>query len=105
MIARIWHGWASRRNADAYEAFLRSSFLPAIDRIAGFKGAQVFRRDHGDDEVEFVVTTCFESIDAIRAFAGEDYEMANVAPEARRLLSRFDRRCRHYLVVVGPGGE
>ena len=105
MIARIWHGWALRGNADAYEDFLRSSFLPAIGRIAGFKGAQVFRRDHGDEEVEFVTTIYFDSIDAIRVFAGDDYEAARVAPEARRLLSRFDRKCRHYSVVVGPGGE
>jgi heme-degrading monooxygenase HmoA len=105
MIARIWHGWAHRENAGAYEEFLRSSFLPAIGRIAGFRGAQVFRRDDGDDEVEFVTTTYFDSIDAIRVFAGDDYEVARVAPEARRLLSRFDQRCRHYVVAIGPGGE
>lgn len=105
MIARIWHGWTPRENAGAYEEFLLSSFLPALDRIAGFKGAQVFRRDDGGDEIEFVTTIHFDSIDAIRAFAGDDYEAARVAPEARRLLSRFDRRCRHYEVVVGPGGE
>lgn len=105
MIARLWHGWAPRDSADAYEEFLRTKFLPTIDRIAGYKGAQVFRRDDEGVEVEFVTTTYFDSIGAIRAFAGNDYEVANVAPEARRLLTRFDQRCRHYTVVAGPGGE
>jgi len=105
MIARLWHGWAPRESADAYEEFLRTNFLPAIDRIASYRGAQVFRRDGDGNEVEFVTTTYFDSIDAIRAFAGDDYEVANVAPEARRLLSRFDQRCQHYALVLGPGRE
>jgi hypothetical protein len=54
-------------------------------------------------DIEFVTVTFFESIDAVRAFAGDDYEVANVAPKARQLLSRFDTRCVHYQVVIGEG--
>jgi heme-degrading monooxygenase HmoA len=99
MIARIWHGWAAPAHADAYQAFLRTSFLPAAHDIAGYRGAHVFRRQTGGD-IEFMTVTFFESVDAIRAFAGDDYEAANVAPMARRLLSRFETRCEHYEVVI-----
>jgi heme-degrading monooxygenase HmoA len=100
MIDRVWHGWAPRQNADAYEDFLRMTFLPAIHRIPGYRGARVLRRDQGE-EVEFVTVTSFDSIEAIRAFAGEDWEAAHVAPTARKLLSRFDTRCDHYRVAIG----
>ena len=69
--------------------------LPSIDRVEGFRGAQLLRREAGD-EVEFVTLTIFDSMDAVREFAGEDYEVAVVPPEARRLLSRFDERSAHY---------
>ena len=101
MIGRIWHGWARPENADAYEELLRAHVLPGIHRIAGYRGATVLRRDE-DDEVEFVTLTLFESLESVRAFAGEDYEAAVVPPEARALLTRFDERSRHYEVVLGP---
>lgn len=97
MIGRIWHGWAAPENADAYEQLLRSQILPGIQRIPGYRGAQLLRRD-ADDEVEFVTLTLFDSFDAVRAFAGEDYEVAVVLPEAERLLTRFDARSTHYEV-------
>lgn len=96
MIARIWRGWvADAEAADAYTEFLTGTFLPAACRIPGCRGAQVLRRIVGD-EIEFMTILRFESIDAIKAFAGEDYEVANVAPRARELLSRFEPRCTHY---------
>ena len=100
MIARMWRGWAaSTANADLYEEFLRSNFLPAAYSIPGFKGAAVLRRPVGD-EVEFTTITRFESVEAIKKFAGEDYEAAHVAPRARELLSRFDARCVHSELVI-----
>ena len=100
MIARMWRGWAaSKANADLYEEFLRSSFLPAAYSIPGFKGAAVLRRVVGD-EVEFTTITRFESVEAIKQFAGEDYEAAHVAPRARELLARFDARCVHSELVI-----
>jgi heme-degrading monooxygenase HmoA len=101
MIGRLWHGWTSRENADAYEKLLRTKILPGIHRVSGYRGAYLLKRDVSDG-VEFVTLTFFESMDAVRAFAGEDYEVAVVSPEARQLLSRFDLRSRHYETVVTP---
>ena len=101
MISRLWHGWTKRENADAYEELLRSEVLPGIHRVKGFKGAHLLRRDVKDkDEVEFVTLTIFESIEAVKRFAGEDYEVAVILPEARKLLSRFDARSAHYETVL-----
>ena len=99
MISRIWHGWTSPGNADAYEALLKSEIFVGIrDRqIPGFRGIQLFRRDLGV-EVEFVTVMWFDSLDAVRAFAGEDFEVAVVPPKARALLARFDARSQHYEV-------
>ena len=99
MIARVWHGWTPPKNADAYEQFLRTKMFPSIHRVPGYLGADLLRREDGD-EVAFVTFTRFESLESVRAFAGEDYEQAVVEPEARALLSRFDERSEHYEVVV-----
>ena len=99
MISRIWHGWTIPENADAYEALLRADVLPGIHRIEGYRGAYLLRRD-GDDEVEFVTITLWNSLDAVRAFAGEPYETAVVPPEARKLLTHFDATSVHYETIV-----
>ena len=99
MIARLWHGWTTRERADEYEKLLRSRILPGIHRVRGYKGSYLLRKN-GDDEVEFVTLTFFESMDAVREFAGEDYRTAVVPPEARLLLSRFDATSEHYETVV-----
>ena len=101
MISRLWHGWTTRANADAYEQLLRGEVLPAIHRVKGFKGARLLRRDGKDkDEVEFVTLTLFDSLEAVKEFAGEDYEVAIVPPAARKLLARFDARSAHYATVL-----
>jgi len=99
MISRVWHGWTTPANADAYEAFLKSEIFTGIQdrQIAGYRGIHLFRRNLGD-EVEFVTIMWFDTIEAVRAFAGEDYEVAVVPPKARALLSRFDARSQHYEV-------
>ena len=101
MITRVWHGWTTTANADAYEALLRTKILPGIHRVAGYHGAYLLRRDVAD-EVEFVTLTMFHSMTAVRAFAGEQYDVAVVPPEARALLSRFDERSIHYETVIAP---
>ena len=101
MISRIWHGWTSKGNADSYEKLLTTKVLPGIHRVAGYKGAYLLRRETGS-ETEFVTITFFESLEAVRAFAGADYEIAVVLPEARALLARFDERSKHYETVQGP---
>jgi len=99
MIGRIWHGWTIPENADAYEALLKSEIFTGIQnrRIDGYRGIQLFRRELGH-ESEFVTIMWFDSLDAVRSFAGEDYEVAVVPPKARALLARFDPRSQHYEV-------
>jgi len=99
VIARLWHGWTAPENADAYEEFLRTKMFPSIHRVPGYLGADLLRRDDGQ-EIAFVTITRFESLESVRAFAGEDYEQAVVEPEARALLSRFDDRSEHYEIVI-----
>ena len=102
MIARMWHGWTLPNNADAYQQLLQTKILPGIHRVAGYKGAHLLRRAQ-QDSVEFVTITFFESLDAVRAFAGADYEVAVILPEAHKLLSRFDERSVHYEVADHSG--
>ncbi len=99
MIGRIWHGWTTPANADAYEALLKSEIFVGIGerKIPGYRGIQLFRRDVGA-EIEFVTIMLFDSLEAVRVFAGEDYEVAVVPPKARSLLNRFDARSQHYEV-------
>ena len=99
MIARLWHGWTTPQNADVYEALLRGEIFPGIlgRGIAGFQRIELLRRPAGE-EVEFVTVMWFDSLDAIRAFAGEDYATAVVPAAARAVLSRFDERSQHYEV-------
>lgn len=99
MISRIWHGWTTPANADAYERLLRAEVFTGIAArgIPGFRGIDLLRRPSGDS-VEFVTVMWFDSLEAVRAFAGPDYEVAVVPPEARALLQRFDQRSAHYEV-------
>jgi hypothetical protein len=99
MINRIWHGWATPANADKYEALLKAEIFVGIEskRIRSLKSIQLNRRTT-DDEVEFVTIMLFDSLAAVREFAGEDYEAAVVPGKARALLSRFDERSQHYEV-------
>ena len=98
-IGRVWHGWTTPAGAPTYEAFLRAEMLPGIHRIDGYKGAFLLSRAAGH-KVEYVTITRWESLDAIRAFAGDDYEQAVVLPEARAVLVRFDERSAHYETFV-----
>ncbi len=99
MISRVWHGWTTPANAEIYEALLKTEIFHGIQnrKIAGYRGIQLFRRSL-DAEVEFVTVMWFDSLDAVRAFAGDDYEVAVVPPKARAVLSRFDARSQHYEV-------
>lgn len=101
MISRIWHGWTTPENADAYESLLHDEIFEGIKErnIRGFRQIQLLRRPVGN-EVEFVTTMEFDSLAAVREFAGDDYEVAVVPPRARTLLSRFDARSQHYDIRI-----
>jgi hypothetical protein len=99
MIARHWRGWTEVQNADAYELFLQDKVLPGLWSIEGYRGGYVLR-SNGPTEVEFVVINLFDSLDAVKRFAGEDYATAVFEPEARALLSRIEPMAMHYDVRV-----
>ena len=100
MICRQWRGWTTPENADEYERIVRGEVIPAIEarNIPGFRHINLMRRDLGD-EVEFQTLMWFDSLDAIVAFVGEDYEVSHVPAAARAVLARFDQRADHYEVI------
>lgn len=97
MIARHWRGWTKPEDAEAYEQLVRSVVLPGLAAIAGYRGGYILRSD-GPSESEFAVINFFESLDAVRRFAGEDYSTPVFEPEARKLLSRVESFATHYEV-------
>ena len=101
MVSRFWHGWTAPENADRYEALIRSAIFPGILNrgIEGLERLELHRRSLGE-EVEFVTVMRFASWDAVRAFAGPDWEVSVVPPAARAVLARFDEKARHYEVRV-----
>ncbi len=103
MIGRFWRGLTAPANAQAYEEYLRTQTLPALRRIDGYEGAYVLRR-HAAEGVEFAVLTLWASIEAVKAFAGDDYETAVIPADARNLLAGFDEGALHYEVAIRPEG-
>jgi len=95
VITRTWRGWSRSDQADRYEQHYRSEVVATLRQVPGFRGARLLRRTLGA-ETEFVSLTLFDDLDAIRSFAGPDYETAVVAGEARSMLIRFDERVCHY---------
>ena len=100
MICRLWRGWTTLENADAYERIVRGEVIPGIEarRIAGFQSIDLMKREL-DEEVEFQTRMWFDSIDAIKAFVGDDYSIGHVPDAARAVLARFDERAGHYEVL------
>jgi len=101
MIARVWRGWTKTENADAYEKLLREVVYPGLQKITGYRGGYIFRQNIAE-EAEFVTVNLFESLEAVKAFAGPDYDMPVFEPEARSLLSKVEPTARHYEVKQAP---
>ena len=99
MIARTWRGWTKPEDAAGYESVFSRIVLPHLDNVEGCEQAFLFRRDV-NDEVEFFVLTLFESIDAVKRFAGEYYEAAVISDQAKEVLKRFEERVTHYEIAV-----
>ena len=95
MITRMWRGWSRSDQADRYEQHYRSEVVATLRQVPGFRGARLLRRTIGE-ETEFVSLTLFDDLNAVRSFAGSDYETAVVAGAARSMLIRFDERVCHY---------
>jgi len=99
MVARVWYGYTSIENADAYETFLKTEFLPTVQRknIPGYRKFQLLRREE-KGEVIFMTMMWFDSLEQIKAFAGEDYQKAVVHPTAQALLKKYDKYSQHFEV-------
>ena len=95
MIVRTWRGRTTSAWADAYPRHFHHSVMPELEEIQGFLGADLLKEEK-DGQVEYFVLTRWASLDAIKAFAGEDYAQAVVEPEAVAALDDFDRTVRHY---------
>jgi heme-degrading monooxygenase HmoA len=106
MIARIWHGYTTPQNADVYEKLLTEEVIIGIQgrRIPGFQQIKVLRREL-EAETEFITIMEFDSLDAVKDFAGEDYEGAMVPEAARAVLSHFDARSQHYEIKAALAGK
>lgn len=96
MVVRIWHGYTTKENADAYEQLVKSKIFREIEMKSGdgFHGAQLLKREMAK-EVEFTTMIWFRDLESIKEFTGKDYETAYILMEARMLLSRFDQKVQH----------
>ena len=104
MIVRIWRGQANGENADAYFRHVTTAVFPNLTGIPGHRGAYLLRRE-ADGQTEFLAVTLWESLEAVRAFAGEDPEVAVVEPEAQAVLTEYDAFVRHFELVWGEEKE
>jgi heme-degrading monooxygenase HmoA len=100
MICRVWRGWTARENAQAYDDYLQTELFPHLEqelRPRGFRGYQLLRLERGA-ETEFMTMLYFESLEQVRAFAGESYETPVISGKARSLLSHYADRADHFTV-------
>jgi|SRR5579871_2963537 len=95
MIARIWHGYTKPQNADAYEAKLKPELLPGMSKIPGYRGGIVLRRAV-NDEIEFITIMVWDSLEALRAVAGDHYELAIIPEDRLQYLSHYDKESVHF---------
>ena len=98
MIARVWHGWTTLEHADSYESHLKPELLPGLSKAKGFAGSHLLRRAVGN-EVEFITIIFWDSLDAVRAVAGPNYETAVIPEERKQYLKRYDAKAAHYEVA------
>ena len=104
MIARTWRGAVKREDGDAYAAYMDETGIAGYVATPGNRGAWMLRRDTGE-LTEFVMFTLWDSLDAVKAFAGEEYETAVFYPEDDRYLVERDLTSTHYEVARHAGTE
>jgi hypothetical protein len=100
MIARIWHGWTTIENAGIYEHLLRNEVFPSIEnkKVKGYRKISLLKRER-EAEVEFITIMLFDNLNAVKEFAGNDYEKSYVPQKARQVLSRHDALAQHYEII------
>ena len=104
MITRLWQGYTTPENAEAYKTFVRSEIFPKLRAVRGFLGGKLLRRDLFQ-EVEFVAITHFDSLESVRAAAGEEFGHTLIPEAGQKLLSRFDQRVAIYEVMIDEPGN
>jgi antibiotic biosynthesis monooxygenase (ABM) superfamily enzyme len=99
-VKRVWHGWTTPENADAYQQLLHDEIFPGIEakNIPGYRSIELFRRDL-DEEVEFVTIMTFDSLQNVIDFQGEDYTRCYVPGAAQKVLKRWDQVSAHYEAI------
>jgi heme-degrading monooxygenase HmoA len=99
-VKRIWHGWTTHENADAYMDLLHKEIFPGIEakEIEGYLSVELFRRDL-EAEVEFVTIMTFRELKDVIAFQGKDYKKCYVPARAQKLLKRWDKTSAHYEAI------
>ena len=108
MILRVWHGWTTSENADAYQQLLTTSIVPNIisRAIPGLVGVDILRRADGHHtDIEFVTLMTFDEWSAVETFAGSDRKGAVVPAAAREVLKHYDKHSQHYEVVARHTGS
>ena len=100
MILRIWHGWTTHENAGKYEYLLGNEIFPSIEKknVKGYRKISLLKRIF-EKEVEFITIMQFDNIEAVKEFAGEDYEKSYVPESARQVLLRHDEKSQHYEII------
>lgn len=101
MIARIWHGRTRAEDAEAYILFLRERAIPDYQGTPGNRGVFLLRRIESD-AAHFLTITHWDSLEAIRAFAGEDISLAKYYPEDEEFLLEFEPTVQHYDLECAP---
>ena len=101
MIARFWHGTTKASKGDAYLRFLEESGIKGYRETEGNRGVYVFRRTEGD-RTHFLLLSLWDSLDAVRAFAGPAIERAVYYPEDKDFLLEFEPNVLHYDVALAP---
>ena len=96
-MARTWRGWTRAEDAEDYVAYLEQTGMPAYRATPGNRGAWILRQDDGE-RTEFVTLTFWDSLEAVRAFAGDDVERAVFYPDDDRFLVAREDTVRHWQV-------
>ena len=97
MIARIWHGWTTPENANAYEKLLKTEVFPSIEKksIKGYRKISLLKYTL-ESEIEFITIMLFEDLECVKGFVGSDYESSYVPEKAKQILKKYDKKSKHY---------
>lgn len=96
-IIRTWKGWTTLENAPIYEDMLINEVFPAVKQkgVVGLEKVSISVQNK-KNEVEFFLILQFDSLDSVKSFAGENYEIAYIPENAKRVLLRYEKTAQHY---------